>query len=74
MADVARWENEGGALSRPTTAGASDEARPLATDAAATEGATSHSGRSESVGAQAASASATSSPTALRAARPAREA
>jgi hypothetical protein len=59
MADVARWENEGGALSRPRTADASGEARRLATDAVATEGATSHGGRSESVGAQAASGSAT---------------
>jgi hypothetical protein len=74
MADEARWENEGGALSRPTTADASDEARRLATDAAATEGATSHGGRSATVGAQASSASARSGPTALRAAREAREA
>jgi hypothetical protein len=74
MADVARWENEGGALSRPTTADASDEARRLASEAAATEGATSHGGRSESAGAQAASASATSGPMALRAALAARDA
>jgi hypothetical protein len=74
MADVARWENEGGALSPPATADASDDASRLATDAAATGGATSHGGRSETVGAQAGSPSATSGPTALRAARAAREA
>jgi hypothetical protein len=74
MADVARWENEGGAISRPTTADASDEAGRLATDVAATEGTTSHGGQSETVRAQAGSASATSGPTPLRAARAAREA
>jgi hypothetical protein len=74
MADVARWENEGGALGRPSTADAPDEAARMATDAAATEGATSRGGRSETVGAQAGSSSATSGPTALRAARAAREA
>jgi hypothetical protein len=74
MADVARWENEGGALGLPTTADPTDEARQLATDAAGTEGATSHGGRPETVGAQPGSASATSGPTVLRAARAAREA
>lgn len=50
MADIARWENEGGAFSRPTTADASDEAKRVAADAAATEGATTHGGRSETSG------------------------
>jgi hypothetical protein len=74
MADVARWENEGGALDRLPTGEATDDARGLTTDAAATERATSHGGRSVTVAAQDDSGSATSGPTALRAARAARDA
>jgi len=74
MADLARWENEGGALGRPAWADAADEVRWSASDGAATERAAPRRDRSESGAAQAGSAPATSGPTTLRATRAAREA
>jgi NAD-dependent dihydropyrimidine dehydrogenase PreA subunit len=74
MPDLARWENEGGALGGATGREAIEGPRRSATDVAVAKAAGRHGRGSKIVRGQATSASPPSRPTALRAERAARQA